>query len=339
MIACSTEMMRSVDAAVQEALAQMLIGAVAQCFDGEGVAALTAGSPLGSPEPGDLLAAISGGAPVAPVLIGGYDVLLKLTPGVIRDIQALGIPILPCAGAAGKLIAIDGSGFVIGDGPIEVATARHAAVQFSDGASPEGFTWVESGVIISWRCVLNNSRGSPSARARWPGHRPGRRHDRAHALQTLRAAQTRSRHDRRNSGSPRFADHPGHGGIVEDHGRLTKAEKSSRVIKVFHQGGPAPTQGPIDGVVVDGVAQSVVVSHGPTEALEARIKALEAQPRGLVYKGIWSAGEIYAPGDCVTRQGGMWVCKVHQCQSKPGDNAGVGWQLAVKSGRDGRDLR
>jgi len=143
MVACTMEMMIALDPAAQEAVAKMLISAVTQAFDGEGVAALTAGSPLGSAAVGDLLGAISGGAPVAPVILGGTDALLGLAPGVIRDLQAIGIPVLPCAAATGLLIAIDGAGLVVGAGPVEVSTAGHASLQFSDGASPEGFTWTD----------------------------------------------------------------------------------------------------------------------------------------------------------------------------------------------------
>jgi hypothetical protein len=75
------------------------------------------------------------------------------------------------------------------------------------------------------------------------------------------------------------------------------------------------------------------------DALERRVAELEAHPKGMEYQGTWSDGEVYQKNDCVTRQGAMWVCRVNDCQSIPGADEGIGWTMAVKRGRDGKNTR
>ena len=67
--------------------------------------------------------------------------------------------------------------------------------------------------------------------------------------------------------------------------------------------------------------------HGRIAALEARVAALEAEPR-LRFRGVYQDPAQYSPGDAVTRQGGLWICEAatsgafdHEC-----------WVLAVKKG-------
>ena len=74
------------------------------------------------------------------------------------------------------------------------------------------------------------------------------------------------------------------------------------------------------------------------QALEARVEALEARGPGLKYRGVHDVTELYQPGDVVTHQGSMWVCREAVNGGPPGDGAPA-WQLAVKHGRDGRDGR
>lgn len=71
-----------------------------------------------------------------------------------------------------------------------------------------------------------------------------------------------------------------------------------------------------------------------------KIYALErAQTKSLAdfYKGVWQPAGRYERGDVCTWQGGMWVA-IRSTETKPGDGDS-GWQLAVKAGRDGKDLR
>jgi len=69
--------------------------------------------------------------------------------------------------------------------------------------------------------------------------------------------------------------------------------------------------------------------------MRARIEALEARP-ALKYLGVWTPGK-YEQGHCVTLAGSVWIAK-EPTSAKPGDGA-TSWQLAVKAGRDGKDLR
>jgi hypothetical protein len=125
-VVVSSEFALAVDPATQDALTNILAASAAKATDVQVIAALTAGSPAASADPGVLLAAL--GRPSAPVLVGGYDALLGLDPGRVRDLQALGVSVIPCAAAAGVLIALDQAGLLISAGGIEVATARHASV-------------------------------------------------------------------------------------------------------------------------------------------------------------------------------------------------------------------
>lgn len=55
------------------------------------------------------------------------------------------------------------------------------------------------------------------------------------------------------------------------------------------------------------------------------------------YQGVYQAGRTYVEGDTVTYAGSLWHCGT-ATTARPGDGA-TGWQLAVKRGQDGRDLR
>jgi hypothetical protein len=72
-------------------------------------------------------------------------------------------------------------------------------------------------------------------------------------------------------------------------------------------------------------------------AHDERIKAIENRTTGVAWVGVWQPGKTYAPQACVTHDGGLWICKA-ATSGEPGKDVN-GWQLAVKRGRDGRDLR
>lgn len=55
------------------------------------------------------------------------------------------------------------------------------------------------------------------------------------------------------------------------------------------------------------------------------------------YQGSWQAGRTYVAGDTVSLRGCEWHCNAPMTTSRPGDTSD--WTLAVKCGRDGRDLR
>lgn len=54
------------------------------------------------------------------------------------------------------------------------------------------------------------------------------------------------------------------------------------------------------------------------------------------YRGVHTAGEVYDVGDMVTCGGSLWHCN-EITDGKPGE-ATAAWTLAVKRGRDGKDI-
>lgn len=59
----------------------------------------------------------------------------------------------------------------------------------------------------------------------------------------------------------------------------------------------------------------------------------------LLYRGVWSAGHTYNPGDVVTHGGSAWHCgKTTTTKPDTFDGAAF-WKLMVKRGDKGRDLR
>lgn len=69
-------------------------------------------------------------------------------------------------------------------------------------------------------------------------------------------------------------------------------------------------------------------------ALEDRVEELSLKVPFMIYRGVWRAG-LYERGDCVTRDGSMFVAR-EDTDKQPG-TIESGWQLATKRGRDGRD--
>ena len=57
---------------------------------------------------------------------------------------------------------------------------------------------------------------------------------------------------------------------------------------------------------------------------------------GFVDRGVWKDAEEYQPGDGVTYGGSFWIAQAG-ADGRP--DAGKGWRLAVKKGRDGKDGR
>jgi hypothetical protein len=56
----------------------------------------------------------------------------------------------------------------------------------------------------------------------------------------------------------------------------------------------------------------------------------------VIDRGVYKAGETYAPGDGVTWGGSYWIAK-SETDAKP--DSGEGWRLAIKRGRDGKDAK
>jgi hypothetical protein len=131
-IVISSEALRNFDPATQDGIRAVLVSAVAAAVDRELVTMLTGSAPTaGTVE--DLLAAVSGGQPRKPYLLGGFDMLLALPAGTLRDLRDLAIGVVPTPAAQGALIMVDVSGLLIQDAGVEVAVARHASLAMDDG--------------------------------------------------------------------------------------------------------------------------------------------------------------------------------------------------------------
>jgi hypothetical protein len=65
-------------------------------------------------------------------------------------------------------------------------------------------------------------------------------------------------------------------------------------------------------------------------ALEKRIAALEAKPKGLAWGGIWNEGEAHAKDTLATRSGSLWLAERDTVQ-QPG-SPDSGWRLILKRG-------
>src|SRR5690625_31269 len=58
----------------------------------------------------------------------------------------------------------------------------------------------------------------------------------------------------------------------------------------------------------------------------------------IIDRGIYKAACDYEKGDAVTHGGSLWIAQQDAPEGAPG-MGGKGWRLAVKKGRDGKDLR
>jgi hypothetical protein len=96
------------------------------------------------------------------------------------------------------------------------------------------------------------------------------------------------------------------------------------------------------GLVCD-VLLNALVTTGKEDsqrvaALEARIAILERKPN-LKYCGVYDGCRVYGEGDAVTCSGSLWIAKGRATQRPDETDDGAReWTLAVKRGRDGRDI-
>jgi integrin beta 3 len=74
----------------------------------------------------------------------------------------------------------------------------------------------------------------------------------------------------------------------------------------------------------------MVLQHG-----ERRKECLLTLPI-LVDRGTYQSGSAYTKGDCVTYGGSLWIAQVDNPTQSPGK--GDHWRLAVKRGRDAREV-
>jgi len=67
-----------------------------------------------------------------------------------------------------------------------------------------------------------------------------------------------------------------------------------------------------------------------------RLKGEVSKQKAVIYRGVHTPGEVYDTGDMVTCGGSLWHCN-EITEEKPGEGSSA-WTLAVKRGRDGKDL-
>jgi hypothetical protein len=93
---------------------------------------------------------------------------------------------------------------------------------------------------------------------------------------------------------------------------------------------------------IEGTGELAAAISTEMATMEARVEALEArlgmvEQRGLPYAGVWRHGEVYTAGTLVTFDGSLWYSRA-ETTDRPGDGR-TAWVLAVKRGKDGKDLR
>jgi hypothetical protein len=93
----------------------------------------------------------------------------------------------------------------------------------------------------------------------------------------------------------------------------------------------------LDVAALNAIDRALAPLMARIDKFEAQRAELQARPRGLKYAGVWTSAQApYSEGDVVSEKGGMWIATA-PTRRRPGESRD--WQLAVKSGRDGRDLR
>ena len=95
---------------------------------------------------------------------------------------------------------------------------------------------------------------------------------------------------------------------------------------------PIPQDGkdalPIENIEIKQDGRHVTIKLGDVE----RTIKLDA----VIYQGVWTDKE-FEKGDAVTYGGSLWIAQEDQPEGAPGTTKS--WRLAVKKGRDGKDLR
>lgn len=85
---------------------------------------------------------------------------------------------------------------------------------------------------------------------------------------------------------------------------------------------------PVESIDIVQDGRNVVIKLGNTEH--------SIKLDSLIDKGVWRECD-YEKGDAVTYGGSLWIAQVDDPKDAPGTSKE--WRLAVKKGRDGRDLR
>jgi hypothetical protein len=89
-------------------------------------------------------------------------------------------------------------------------------------------------------------------------------------------------------------------------------------------------------MLADAIAKAI---NYKADQLLKRIEALEERPT-MQYRGVFAAGQTYHPGDFCTWGGSLWACRQTTTRNPAYDaESAKVWTLAVKHGRDGKDVR
>ena len=125
-------------------VSELLVQATGAKVDAQFVAALVAaaGSAEATADPGDLLDAITNGNPRWPAILATWSDILAFAPGVLRDLQSLGIAVIGTPAAVGKVIAVDQASLMIAADEGRVQPAHHANVLMDDGSGSPASTTV-----------------------------------------------------------------------------------------------------------------------------------------------------------------------------------------------------
>lgn len=99
---------------------------------------------------------------------------------------------------------------------------------------------------------------------------------------------------------------------------------------------------------IDGLLRELAQAKNECQELRQALEVTQKQVRDEIgaalarapiptYKGVFDRDADYQAGDMVTHKGSVWHCNAAVSGEAPG--GGEAWTLAVKCGRDGRDLR
>ncbi len=106
------------------------------------------------------------------------------------------------------------------------------------------------------------------------------------------------------------------------------------VVEAERKAAAATRSAGIDGLSVEPIDERrvrLMVGKGANSA------SCELNIPAIIDRGAWSELASYSRGDAVSFHGSLWIAQKDQ-PGKP-DAADSGWRLAVKRGRDGKDMR
>ena len=93
---------------------------------------------------------------------------------------------------------------------------------------------------------------------------------------------------------------------------------------------------PINGKDAVQIEELLITQEGRNLKLKLGDNEHSIKIDSIIYKGIFKPS-LYEKGDAVTYGGNLWIAGQDNPTGKPGNSKH--WQLAVKKGRDGKDLR